>query len=150
MTWSDETEPMETLRDLLNDNWVSYLEVPKPDILIANDPDAAISRVDMNFGDYVIISMSGNEDIRMRGNFSYYDRVFPISLNILTKESRQRMRNIFKVIRAICFMKKHDFTGYQLIRLSRISEMIGTDINIWRAQILLQVESHAVRVETSV
>jgi len=146
----EESEPLETLKDLLNDNWVSYQECPLPEILVVNDPDEAISRINLMDNDYVVISMSGNEEIRPRGNFAYNDRIFPIALNILTKESRQRMRNISKIVRSICFMKKHNFTGWQLIRPLRFTEMIGTDINLWRGQFLLQLENHAVFSEISV
>ena len=151
MPFVEESEPLSTIQSLLNDNWVSYSESPLPEIIIANDPEETISRVDfMNMGDYIIISMSGNEDIRYRGNVTYYDRIFPIALNVLTKESRQRLRDIYKVIRSICFIKKHNFTGWQLIKLLRYQELVGTDINIWRGQIVLQLENHGIAAEVRI
>lgn len=150
MSFTEESEPLSDFKDLLEDNWVSYQEIPKANIIIANDLDEAISRINLMDSDYIIISMSGNEDIRYRGNIVYYDRIFPVALNMLTKESRQRLRNIYKIVRSICFMNKHIFTGWQLIKLLRYQELVGTDINIWRGQIFLQFENHAILAETSV
>jgi predicted phosphohydrolase len=145
-----ENEPLESMRDLLVDNWVNYEEVQIPSIIIANDPDEAISRVNLNESDYIIISAGSGESIRMRGNWSYYDKTFELVLNILTKESRQRLRNIYKVIRSICFINKWNFPNWQLVRLIRYREYTNTDINIWRSEILVNLENNAILAETSV
>ena len=151
MPWLDETEPLETMRSLLESNWVSYQEIPKPSIIIANDPEEPISRIDLNFGDYMVITSPSAEQVRYRGNVSYIDRIFPIMITCYTKESRQRMRNMYKEVRAICLIHKHTFPHWHFIRLlSGTREYFNTDLNLWRGEIQLQVESHGVLAETSI
>lgn len=150
MSFVEESEPLETFKDLLNDNWVSYQEIPVPTIIIANDPDEAISRISLMDSDYIIISAGTGGQIKMRGNWTYYDKTFEIMLNILTKESRQRLRNIYKEIRSICFINKHIFTGWQLVRPIRFGEMTNMDLNIWRGEFLINLENNAILAETSI
>jgi hypothetical protein len=148
MGWQIEEDPLETMKKLLNDNWRSYAEVPKPtEIIVQNETDNPISRLDLNLGDSVIIKMDGSELIRQRANFTYFERVFPIVIEFYTKQSRSQLRNIGKMIRAICTDRMHSFDGYQLIRLKDYTEAVEENLNIWRGTQRLQVESAAVCAE---
>ena len=149
-TWTDEYEPLGKMQELLDENWVEYIDVPKPTLQIVNDPDDAISRIDMWDNDYLLIAMPSPEQIRPRGNFVYHDRITQILLTTATRVSRQRMRNLYKEIRAICFMKKHVFPNWQLLRPISYRELYGTDQNIWRGEYLVQLENHAVLSETTI
>ena len=150
MVWTDEVEQLSAMKELLDTYWVAYEEIPKPELVIVNDVDEAISRVNIGYGDYVLISIASPEQIRPRGNFTYQDRISSIMFSILTKESRQRMRNIYKQIRAICGIHKHTFTGWQLIRPMSHRELFGVDLNIWRGELVVQLENHAVAAETAI
>ena len=150
VAFSQESEPLTTMQALLTDNWVVYSTTPLPIFLVANDSTEPYVRFDMNAGDHVIIRMSGSENIRYRGNIIYYDRIYPMGLSIWTKTSRQRLRNLYKVIRSICFMKKHNFSGWQLIRLGSYQEMVNESSNVWRGEINLVVENHGIRSEEAV
>ena len=144
-----ESEPLDTIRDLLDDNWVEFEDIPRPNFVITNESDElAFARVNLNEGDYIIIRPEGAESIRLRGNISYYDRAYPISLEILTMESRQRLRDLWRHIKAICFDNKHSFTGYQLIRIGSYQESVNIELQIWRGFVRLQVEAAGVSVES--
>jgi hypothetical protein len=143
--WTEELDPLEVLKDLLNDNWVDHEETPKPrEILVQNEVDNTTARFDLTLGDVIVIKMEGMEQIKQRGNFQYFDRAFPIMIEFYTKESRSRLRNLGKMIRAICSANKHDFDGYQLIRLREYTEMVEENLNIWKGIQKVQVESAAV------
>ena len=150
MSFIEESEPLEIMKSLLEDNWVEYRETPKPIVLVANSSDEPYARFDMNEGDHIILRMGAPEIVRYRGNITYHDRIYSMGLSIWTKESRERLRNLYKVIRSICFIKKHIFSEWQLIRLASYQEMINSELNIWRGEITLTLENHAVLSETLV
>lgn len=148
-TYIAESEPLSDFKTLLEDNWVDYIDVPKPNVVIANDPEETVARVNLQDGDYVIISYSSSEQIRPRGNFTYEDHIVSILFTFLTKKDRQRMRDIYREIRGICSIKKHDFPNWQLIRPMNHRELINTDLNIWRGEFIAQIENHAVLMVAS-
>jgi len=149
--WSNEVEPLQDFKNLLDENWVEYSDIPKPYLLIVNDVDEAISRINLNESDYLLISVGSGEQYRMRGNWTYYDKIFEIVFNVLTKENRQRLRNINKEIRSICLINKHSFPNWQLIRPIRYREYANTgDINIWRGEITVNLENAGIKAEETV
>lgn len=149
-TFTSESVPTETMKELLETNWESFYETHTPTFLIINDTEGDFLKINYNIGDYVLISSEGSESIKYRGNIQYYDKTHPLVLQIGTKEGPQRLRDIWKMTRTILFDKKHDFAGWQLIRLLSYTEMTTKDLSIWRAIIRLQVESAGVCVETNV
>ncbi len=148
MAYVAESIPLDTIKDILELNWIPYLECPTPILVVTNDPEEVYSRFNLNDGDHIIIKTGGPEQIKYRGNIEYYDRTYPIVLDLLTKDSRQRLRDIWKQVKAICFAKKFDFTGYQLIQLISYTEMVNEQLNIWRAEVQLQVTAAGVCIDT--
>ena len=144
-----ESVPEEIFQDLLNTYWMDTEDFPKPEIIIANDVDEAIARINLEDSDYIIISIQASESFQSRGNCHYYDRVIPgISANILSKVSRQRIRNLSKMVRAIMADHKWDFSGYQIVKPAGYKELVNTDLNIWRAEATFRIEAHAILIET--
>ena len=148
--YTAENEPLEDMKELLEDNWEQFKEHPLPIVVISNDPDDAASRINLNEGDHIIIKMEGSENIKYRGNIKYRDSTFPIVLEVQTKESRQRLRDLWRQIKAICFDNLHDFPNWQLIRLVGYTEMVNANLSIWKAIIRINLESAGVAVETNV
>ncbi len=148
MSFTSEAEPLESMKDLLKDSWKAYYEVKMPQIVIANDPNEPKLRAELNNGDLIILKMEGAEQLKQRANFMYYDRIFPMSIEIYTKVSRQRMRDLGKIIRMICNDNKHDFPRYQLIRYLGYDESVEANLNIWRYRFRLQLESNALCTES--
>ena len=147
-TFVNESDPVAEMRKLLVTHWKGFRETNMPQILVANDPEDPRVRADLNFGDVIVIRQDGLEQLRQRYNFTYYDRIFPMQIEIYTKQSRQRMRNLGKMVRAIINDNIHSFPSYQLIRYRGQDEAIEDNLNIWRARFRFQLESNAVCVET--
>ena len=145
-----ENQPEQDFKDILDTYWKVTIDFPKPTIIVVNSiDDEVISRVNLDEGDHILISMNSAEAFRPRGNIHYYDRVISgLVATALTKVSRQRVRNMSKMVRAIMFDRKHNFPHYQLVVPVSYREMINTDLNIWRAELVFQVEAHAIAIET--
>lgn len=136
------------MKDLLEENWPKISEVPKPIIIVKNDPEDPFTRVNLQDGDVLVISSDSPEQIKYRGNIHYYDKAYTLTLEFRSMENRQRVRDIWRIIRAICFSKKWNFTGYQLIRMTSYQESTNESVNIWRGVEKIIVESAGVSVET--
>ena len=93
MSFTNSDLYLADMKDLLDDNWVEWQETPKPQLIVVNDPNAPEGRFDLNSGDVIIIKTDGSEQIKYLGNIQYYNRFVPISLDIRTKEDRQRLHN---------------------------------------------------------
>ena len=148
VAFSSESDPLDEMKTLLEDNWVAFRDITTPQIIIPNETDNTVSRMDLNLGDTVVIKMDGTETLKQRANFKYYDRLFPIIIEIYTKHSRQRMRDLGKMLRMIINDNIHSFPSYQLMRYRGYSEAIEENLNIWRSTFRIQLESNAVCVES--
>jgi hypothetical protein len=150
MNYSAESSPPETMKDLIDSRWVSFKNVPKPTVIVSNDATDPYIRFNLNDGaDIIIIYQSGPEMIKYRGNISYYDKSFPLQLDIWTKQDRQRLRDIWKEIKGIIFDHLFGFTGYQIIRIKGYTEMVNDSVNVWKGQVKLSVDAAGVCVETN-
>lgn len=148
MTWTDESDPLDEMKTLITDHWKGYREVEMPAVIVANDASDVRLRADMRVSDIIIVKMDGVEKLTQRYNFTYYDRAFPIIIEIQTKESRQRLRNLGKVVRMIINDNIHSFPSYQLIRYKSYTESVEENLNVWRCIFRLQLESNAVCTES--
>lgn len=147
--YTAEPIPQDTLSALLTKNWISFKEMPRPEIVVANDPEDAISRFNTGDGDYIIISQGGPEIIKYRGNVQYYDRAFPLTAELYSKKDRQRIRDMWWQFKGIIFDHLFGFQGYQIIRLKSYTEMVNGNLNIWKAEIKISVESAGVCIDTA-
>ena len=144
----NEYEPLQDFKNLLETYWEESQEFPMPTFQIVNDPNEAVSHVDFQDGDYILLAADPGEQIRYRGNVTYIDRIYSFVCIILTNANRQRLMNHYKMIRAICLGKKHDFPNWQFIRLLSYREMVAESLNIWRGEMRGQLENHAVLADT--
>jgi len=147
MGYESADQYLDEMKALLDDNWAEYQETPKPQFIVINDPESPEVRVNYNDGDAIIISTDSSEQIRYRGNIQYYDRIVPVSLDIRTKENRQRLHDMWKMVRIILFSKKHDFPSYQLIKMIGYQEMVNEELNIWRGVARVQLDNHCISVD---
>jgi hypothetical protein len=143
-----ENDPLSDMKTLLDESWIESATFPKPELDISNDPDNAVQRLDMTSNDIILITTGGGEQIKYRGNIQYYDRYYPVTLTIQTSISRGRLRNLWKMCKAIFFDNKWAFPSYQLIVMQRYTEMLNTDTNVWRAIVEVSLQSNGVSAET--
>ena len=148
MSYTKESVPEETLKELLETYWTDFEKIPQPNIIIKNDSTDPFSRVDLHTGDYLVIKSESPEEVRYRGNITYYDRIYQLTMEFRTMQDRQRIRDAWYVVKAIVFTNKHNFSGYQLIRIHSYQESVETELNIWRFIVRLQVEAHGVLAES--
>jgi len=146
--YTEESDPLKDMKTLIEDNWIAFKEIGVPQVLVANDPTDPILRLELNLGDAIVIKMDGAEQLKQRANFNYYDRVFPVIVEIYTRVSRQRMRDLGKMIRMLCNDNKHSFPNYQLIRYRAQDESIEENLNIWRYRFRFNLESNVVLAES--
>jgi len=144
-----EKLPPELMQTLLQTNWAAYRNMPKPDIIVANDPDDARARFDLTNNDVITIITSGPEVIKYRGNVHYYDKAYPILLELWTRVDRQRVRDMWKQVKGIVFDHLFAIDGYQIIKIQSYTEMVNDALNIWRAQVKLSIEAAGVCIDTN-
>jgi hypothetical protein len=144
-----EKLPPELFKELLEKNWIAYKNVPKPDIFVVNDAEDMVHRMDMSSVDLIAISTGGPETIRYRGNVQYYDKAYPIVVEIWTQDSRQRLRDLFRQVKGIIFDHLFAIDGYQIMKLQTYTEMTNDALNIWKAQVKLSIEAAGVCVESN-
>jgi hypothetical protein len=147
-TYAAETVPEEVMYDLLNKNWPKIDEVPKPVLIVKNDAEDPFLRVDLKAGDVIVVSPEAPERIKYRGNIHYYDKSYTLAIEFRSIKDRQRVRDLWRIIRAICFSKKWEFTGYQLIRLDSYQESVNDSLKIWKGTMRIIVEAAGVSVES--
>ena len=147
-SYQQEIEPLTSMKMLLENNWLNYGEIPSPVVLVANLPSEPFARFDLNESDYIILRADSPERIEYRGNFKYFDRIYIIIVTVWSKESRQRIKDMYKIIRTIIFSKMHDFSDYQLMRTQDYREFMDKELNVWHAEISIRLESHGLSAET--
>jgi hypothetical protein len=150
---NNESIPEELVRTMLNDNWQNISECPLPKIIVVNsvdnDNEDTFSRIDLQHSDALVIKSEGGEQIKYRGNVQYYDKTYSLNLEYRTIDSRQRVRNAWRMMRRIIFSNIWQlFPDYQLIRLVNYQESVNTDLKLWRAVVKINLESAGVRIET--
>ena len=138
---------LDDMKTLLDTYWIEYREVPKPQLIVVNDPTLPEGRFDLAAGDVIITTAEGPEQIRYRGNVHYYDRIVSVSLDMRTKEDRQRLHDMWKMVRIILFSRQHDFPNYQFIRMMGYQEYTDRELNLWRAVARVNLENICIPVE---
>jgi len=151
MAFTQESEPLTLLKDMLETYWPQYKEVPMPMIIILNpgeEEENVYNRINFENQDQLIIRTSDTpENIKYRGNIAYIDRIHFVDMEFYTLEGRQRMRDIYKAIRSVLLTYKHQLPNWQLIRMLSWQELVNDAFNIWKGVLKIQLENHAVAAE---
>ena len=144
------TEPVPVTDVLaeLNTNW-NAANVVKP-VLVEMAGTDSITRIDLNRGDYVIARPGSPtlEEIPL-GNWKYINRTYNITIELQTKNSRQRLYDLMAEIRKICHVRRHSMTSFQRLQFINFNEEVGEQVNIWVGTIELQVVNENILAETS-
>ena len=132
----------------LNTNW-NASNVVKP-VLVEMAGTDSITRIDLNRGDYVIARPGSPtlEEIPL-GNWKYINRTYNITIELQTKNSRQRLYDLMAEIRKICHVRRHSMTSFQRLQFINFNEEVGEQVNIWVGTIELQVVNENILAETS-
>jgi hypothetical protein len=142
-----EPIPVSDLLSELNTQWnasnvaePSYIEV-----MGANDP----ARYNLNTADY-IVGRPGSPAFAETpiGNWKYVRREYNVELELLTRQSRQRLYDLMAEIRRICHNRRHDFVKFQRVQFQSFSEEVGEQANVWIGTVGIQFVNENVLAET--
>ena len=120
--------------------------VPTPDIFEVNDPDEEPRR-DIQTTDLIKISLdTPGEKETLRNAWSYKDQRYDCLLEVETIHSRQRLFDIFMIVRGLIHTNKHasSITGFQVLRFNGASELTQEQKNYWTGMIRCSFESAGV------
>ena len=144
------TEPV-PVTDVLTEidtNW-NASNVVKPQLIEMAGTDA-ITRLDLNRGDYVILR-PGNptlDEIPI-GNWKFVNRTYNIVVEMQTRASRQRLYDLMAEVRRICHASRHSMTNFQRLQFLNFNEEVGEQVNVWIGTIELQTVNENILAETS-
>jgi len=143
-----EPVPVTDVLEELDTNW-SASNVTKPQLVEMAGTDA-ITRLDLNRGDYVIARPGSPtlEEIPI-GNWKYINRTYNITIELQTRNSRQRLYDLMAEIRKICHVRRHSMTSFQRLQFINFNEEVGEQVNVWLGTIELQVVNENILAETS-
>lgn len=144
----DAVIPVNDVQSMLDTNWNTQNGVlPEPNYLIVNSGTEPI-RYDLNRGDYIIIKTGVPSENEMPiGTWIYATRIWPIVVEIATKNSRQRLWNMKDEIRRICHSQMHSLTNFQRVQYKQFSEMVEDQQLVWHGRVEIELQSAAVLME---
>ena len=143
-----EAIPVTNVISELNGQW-NASNVTKPVLIELNSGTSTAIRIDLNRGDY-LIGQAGTPtlDETPIGNWSYVDRNYAVSLELMTKNSRQRLYDLMAEIRRICHARVHSMTNFQRVQFSAFNEVPGDELNVWTGMVEIFVVNTNIVAET--
>ena len=111
----------------------------------ATDP----ARYNLNVGD-VLIGQPGSPALVETpiGNWKYVRRQFNIELQLMTRQSRQRLYDIMAEIRRICHARRLSMTSFQRLQFNQFTEDVGENTNVWTGTVDIQLINEDILAET--
>ena len=143
------TEPLpinEFITDL-EGQWTAS-NVSKPafiEVTGANEP----IRFNLNVNDHVI-GRAGNPALQETplGNWTYGNRIYNLELEVHTLNSRQRLYDLMRETRRICYARASSLSNFQRIQFMSFTELTAEQVNLWSGTISVQLQNYAVTLET--
>ena len=142
-----EPIPITHVMTELNGQW-NASNVVKPtliEMMGATDP----ARYNLNVGD-VLIGQPGSPALVETpiGNWKYVRRQFNIEIQLMTRQSRQRLYDIMAEIRRICHARRHSMTSFQRLQFNQFTEDVGENTNVWTGTVDIQLINEDILAET--
>tara|TARA_Y100000310_G_C20604760_1_gene774929 strand:- start:313 stop:753 length:441 start_codon:yes stop_codon:yes gene_type:complete len=143
-----EPVPVTEVMGEFDTNW-NASNVTKPQLVELAGTDA-VTRIDLNRGDYVIVR-PGSPTLEETpiGNWKYINRMYNITAEIQTRNGRQRLYDLMAEIRKICHVRRHSMTNFQRLQFLNFNEEVGEQVNVWIGTIDLQTVNENILAETS-
>jgi len=122
--------------------------VAEPQLIEMNGASAP-TRIDLNRGD-ILIGQPGSPTVSEipLGNWKYVNRIYAVSLEITTKNGRQRLYDLMGEVRRICHARRHSMTNFQRLQFVSFEEVIDEEINVWVGTIEVQLVNTNILAET--
>ena len=142
---ANEPLPADELLTDFNTQW-NTSNVAKPNLVVVTGTGEPL-RFDLNAGDAVVARNTSFSEMPL-GNWTYGNREYQITLEILTLRERQRLFNIMQEIRRICHARMHSLTNFQRIQFINFNEMTTDTVNVWMGNSQIALVNDAVLLET--
>ena len=143
-----EPLPVSDVLSELNTQW-NASNVAKPTLIEYNGGQTTTMRIDLNNSDYVIAQPGvPTLDETPIGNWSYVDRNYAVSIELMTKNSRQRLYDLMAEIRRICHARVHSMTNFQRVQFSAFNEVPGDELNVLTGMVEIFVVNTNIVAET--
>ena len=106
-------------------------------------------RYNLNVNDQIIARSTGPalQEVPI-GNRKFGNRIYNITLEIYTQDSRQRLYNVMAEIRRICHSRIHSLTNFQRIQFMDFNEQTNAQANVWVGTVSVQLVNNAITLET--
>jgi|TARA_R110000744_G_scaffold257614_2_gene373041 hypothetical protein len=124
--------------------------VAEPQIIEMNGGPTTPVRIDLNRGDY-LIGQPGSPTVSEipLGNWTYVNRIYAVSLEITTKNGRQRLYDLMGEVRRICHSRRHSMTNFHRLQFVSFEEIIDDEeLNVWVGAIEVQLVNTNILAET--
>jgi len=82
------------------------------------------------------------------GNWKYGDRTYSLEIEVYTLTSRQRLYDLMREMRRICHARRHSLTNFQRQQFVSFQELTQEQANIWAGTVSVNLENHAILLET--
>ena len=143
-----EPVPVTDVLSELSTNW-NASNVVAPQFVEMAGTDSLL-RLDLNRGDYLVASPgSPTLDETPIGNWKFINRLYNITIELQTKNSRQRLYDLMAEVRTICHARRHSMTNFQRLQFISFNEEVGEQVNVWMGTIELQTVNENILAETS-
>ncbi len=149
MAYNSEPLGASVVSSMLDTYWDTHDgNIPEPNFFVLNDGTNSQIRVDLRRGDYLIIAIEvPAEEETPVANWNYGHKITKVTIEVATKETRQRLYDLKQEIRRVVHTQLHELDDFYRIRYATFNEMIGEFLNIWVGQIVVELESHATLLE---
>lgn len=149
-TLGAEPVPGEIFRDLLRQAWIPTHRVPRPKVHLLNDLDMPGVQTHMRKADYILIAETSVAEMQHGHSYEYKDIEVTIPFEIYTVSGRQRLYDLWAVLKRIFYTYQHAIRPYEQLHVDNFQEMVRDKHGLWVATATMRAESKAVPVITGI
>ena len=80
-------------------------------------------------------------------NYKYGNRTYRVTLEVYTKDSRQKLYNLMREIRRVCHARVHSLSNFQRITFNSFTEDNNEQANVWVGTVDIELVNNAVLLE---
>jgi len=149
-TLGAEVVPGELFRDLLKSAWIPTQRVPRPQIHLLNDITMPGVQAHMRKADYILIAETSITEMQHGHSYEFKDIEVTIPFEIYTIAGRQRLYDLWAVLKRIFYTYQHAIRPYQQLHVDSFNEVVRDKHGLWIATATMRAESKAVPIITGI
>jgi len=149
-TLGAEPVPGEIFRDLLKAAWLPTQRIPRPRIYLLNDLDMPGVQAHMKKADYILIAETSIVESQHGHSYEFKDIEVTIPFEIYTIAGRQRLYDLWAVLKRIFYTYQHAIRPYQQLHVDSFNEVVRDKHGLWIATATMRAESKAVPIITGI